>query len=101
MPTPDAAGRRAALDRSVNRRIYLEVSLTRILRSMRQVSWPSVVKSAERARSSAGSSATRTTSAPRRFEPNLQTVRAMINGGIKRIRVCTRCLRSNKVVKAA
>jgi len=38
---------------------------------------------------------------PRRFEPNLQTVRALINGGIKRIRVCTRCLRSNKVVKAA
>jgi large subunit ribosomal protein L28 len=37
----------------------------------------------------------------RRFEPNLQTVRAMINGGIKRIRVCTRCLRSQKVVKAA
>jgi len=37
----------------------------------------------------------------RRFEPNLQTVRALINGGIKRIRVCTRCLRSNKVVKAA
>jgi large subunit ribosomal protein L28 len=38
---------------------------------------------------------------PRRFEPNLQTVRATINGGTKRIRVCTRCLRSNKVVKAA
>jgi large subunit ribosomal protein L28 len=38
---------------------------------------------------------------PRRFEPNLQTVRAIINGGIRRIRVCTRCLRSNKVVKAA
>ena len=38
---------------------------------------------------------------PRRFAPNLQTVRALINGGIKRIRVCTRCLRSNKVVKAA
>jgi large subunit ribosomal protein L28 len=37
----------------------------------------------------------------RRFEPNLQKVRAMINGGIRRIRVCTRCLRSNKVVKAA
>jgi large subunit ribosomal protein L28 len=37
----------------------------------------------------------------RRFEPNLQTVRAMINGGTKRIRVCTRCLRSNKVTKAA
>jgi large subunit ribosomal protein L28 len=37
----------------------------------------------------------------RRFNPNLQTVRAMIDGGIKRISVCTRCLRSNKVVKAA
>ena len=38
---------------------------------------------------------------PRRFEPNLQRVRAVINGGIRKIRVCTRCLRSNKVVKAA
>jgi len=37
----------------------------------------------------------------RRFEPNLQVVRAIINGGIRRIRVCTRCLRSNRVVKAA
>jgi large subunit ribosomal protein L28 len=37
----------------------------------------------------------------RRFEPNLQSVKAIINGGNKRIRVCTRCLRSNKVVKAA
>jgi len=38
---------------------------------------------------------------PRRFEPNLQTVRAVIDGGVRRIRVCTRCLRSNKVIKAA
>lgn len=38
---------------------------------------------------------------PRRFLPNLQTVRAMVNGGVKRLRVCTRCLRGNKVVKAA
>lgn len=38
---------------------------------------------------------------PRRFEPNLQRVRAMINGGVRRIRVCTRCLRSHKVRKAA
>jgi large subunit ribosomal protein L28 len=38
---------------------------------------------------------------PRRFEPNLQTVRAIINGGVKRVRVCTRCLRSQKIVKAA
>jgi large subunit ribosomal protein L28 len=37
----------------------------------------------------------------RKFEPNLQTVRAMINGAARRIRVCTRCLRSGKVVKAA
>jgi large subunit ribosomal protein L28 len=38
---------------------------------------------------------------PRRFEPNLQTVRAQINGGVKRIKVCTRCIRSQKIVKAA
>ena len=38
---------------------------------------------------------------PRRFEPNLQTVRALIDGGVRRIRVCTRCIRSNKVTKAA
>ena len=38
---------------------------------------------------------------PRRFEPNLQRVHAMVNGGIRRLRVCTRCLRSGKVVKAA
>ena len=37
----------------------------------------------------------------RRFEPNLQTVRAMVGGGIRRIRACTRCIRSNKVTKAA
>ena len=38
---------------------------------------------------------------PRRFEPNLQLVRAIVGGGVRRIRVCTRCLRSGKVVKAA
>jgi len=38
---------------------------------------------------------------PRRFEVNLQTVRAVVNGATKRIRVCTRCIRSKKVVKAA
>ena len=36
----------------------------------------------------------------RRFEPNLQRVRAIVNGGIQRLRVCTRCIRSNKIVKA-
>jgi large subunit ribosomal protein L28 len=37
----------------------------------------------------------------RRFKPNLQSVRAVVNGGTQRLRVCTRCLRSGKVVKAA
>jgi large subunit ribosomal protein L28 len=38
---------------------------------------------------------------PRRFNPNLQTVRALVNGGNKRVKVCTRCIRSNRVVKVA
>ena len=38
---------------------------------------------------------------PRRFEPNLQTVRAVVNGANKRVKVCTRCIRSSKIVKAA
>jgi large subunit ribosomal protein L28 len=38
---------------------------------------------------------------PRRFEPNLQRVKVAVNGGTKHMRVCTRCLRSQKVVKAA
>ena len=33
--------------------------------------------------------------------PNLQRVHAMVNGARKRIRVCTRCLRSGRVVKVA
>ncbi len=32
--------------------------------------------------------------------PNLQTVRAQVGGGAKRVKVCTRCLRSGKVLKA-
>ena len=36
----------------------------------------------------------------RRFsEP--QSVRAVVDGATRRIRVCTRCIKSNKVVKAA
>jgi large subunit ribosomal protein L28 len=38
---------------------------------------------------------------PRRFEPNLQSVRALVKGAARRMRVCTRCLRSGKVTKAA
>ena len=37
----------------------------------------------------------------RRFEPNLQRVRVLRNGGIQRIRVCTRCIRSNRITKVA
>lgn len=32
--------------------------------------------------------------------PNLQTVRAQLGPTVKRIRVCTRCIRSNRVQKA-
>lgn len=35
----------------------------------------------------------------RRFEANLQRVRAFVDGAVKRITVCTRCLRSGKVQK--
>lgn len=38
---------------------------------------------------------------PRRWYPNLQRVRAVVDGTTRRIRVCTRCLKSNRVVKAA
>ena len=36
----------------------------------------------------------------RRFNPNLQTVRTMYNGRVKRMRVCTNCIKSGHVVKA-
>ena len=36
----------------------------------------------------------------RRWLPNLQRVRAQVNGTIKRIKVCTKCLKSGKVLKA-
>ncbi|MEE3201793.1 MAG: 50S ribosomal protein L28 [Acidobacteriota bacterium] len=38
---------------------------------------------------------------PRRFEANIQRVRVILGGTVKRIRVCTRCIRSNKITKAA
>ena len=37
----------------------------------------------------------------RRFNPNLQRVRARVEGAVRRIRVCTRCIRSGKVEKVA
>ena len=37
----------------------------------------------------------------RRSNLNLQTVRAVIKGATKRMRVCTSCIRSGKIQKAA
>jgi large subunit ribosomal protein L28 len=37
----------------------------------------------------------------RRWKPNLRKVRAVRNGSVRYIQVCTRCLRSGKVVKPA
>ena len=36
----------------------------------------------------------------REFRPNLIIVRAKVNGTSKRMKICTRCLRSGKVEKA-
>ena len=36
----------------------------------------------------------------REFRPNLINVRAKVNGASKRMKICTRCLRSGKVEKA-
>jgi len=36
----------------------------------------------------------------RRFLPNLQVVKAATAGGVRRVRVCAKCLRSEKVVRA-
>jgi large subunit ribosomal protein L28 len=37
----------------------------------------------------------------RRWKPNLQRVHAKVDGAIRHILACTRCLRSGKVAKAA
>ena len=37
----------------------------------------------------------------KRTLPNLQRVRALVNGSHRRLRVCTRCLKAGKVTKAA
>ena len=33
----------------------------------------------------------------RKWNPNLQTVKANVSGSVKKVSVCTRCLRSGKV----
>jgi large subunit ribosomal protein L28 len=37
----------------------------------------------------------------RMWRPNLQRVRAQVNGSVRRILACTQCIRSGKVLKAA
>ena len=37
----------------------------------------------------------------KRSLPNLQRVRALVDGSHKHLRVCTRCLKAGKVTKAA
>ena len=36
----------------------------------------------------------------RTFKPNLQKIRATVNGGVKRVTVCTGCIKAGKVQKA-
>ena len=36
----------------------------------------------------------------RRWYPNIQRVRAIVDGEVKRVNVCTRCLRAGKVQRA-
>ncbi len=36
----------------------------------------------------------------RTFKPNVQRMRAMVNGAPKRMRVCTSCLKAGRVQKA-
>ena len=36
----------------------------------------------------------------RRFLPNLQTSKVILNGTVRRVRVCTNCLKSGRVPKA-
>ncbi|MFO7900413.1 MAG: 50S ribosomal protein L28 [Planctomycetota bacterium] len=35
----------------------------------------------------------------RTFKPNIQKVRALIDGEVRRVHVCTACIRAGKVVK--
>ena len=37
----------------------------------------------------------------RRWNPNIQRIRALVDGSPKRIDVCTSCLKAGKVTKAA
>ncbi|MEA2076676.1 MAG: 50S ribosomal protein L28 [Candidatus Marinimicrobia bacterium] len=36
----------------------------------------------------------------RRWEPNLQRIRIRVNGTLKRVKVCTQCIKSDRIEKA-
>ena len=35
----------------------------------------------------------------RTFRPNIQRVRASVNGSVRRVKICTRCLKAGKIQK--
>ncbi|MCL4131542.1 UNVERIFIED_CONTAM: hypothetical protein GTU68_036927 [Idotea baltica] len=37
----------------------------------------------------------------RTFKPNIQRVRAVVDGKVTRVKVCTRCMKSGKIKKPA
>lgn len=37
----------------------------------------------------------------RSFKPNLQSIRTIVAGTPSRVKVCTKCMKANKVVRAA
>jgi large subunit ribosomal protein L28 len=37
--------------------------------------------------------------APRRFDPNIQRVRAVVDGTVRRLDVCTSCIKAGRVQK--
>ena len=47
-----------------------------------------------------GQWATRAPRTKRTFKPNLQSVRTLVNGAPRRVKVCTKCLKANKVARA-
>jgi len=36
----------------------------------------------------------------KQWKPNIRTVRALVNGNVKKVSVCAKCLRSGKVERA-
>ncbi|MBT3250599.1 MAG: 50S ribosomal protein L28 [Candidatus Marinimicrobia bacterium] len=36
----------------------------------------------------------------RRWLPNLQTIKVLVNGAAKRMKICTKCIKSGKIQKA-